>query len=412
MNVSSFLKVSNPKRTEVYHRYTSAMRRPFHRVCWFALVCLVLGGCGARSGPAAVPAPPPAAAASAPAPTPPTAVAADALPARFDDQTFWSLIGDLSEPGGSFRSDNLLSNELHMQDVIPQLTETVKPRRVYLGVGPEQNFTYIAAIRPSMVFIVDIRRGNLDLHLLYKALFELSRDRAEFISRLFARPRPRDLKPQPTVNDIFEAIDGEQTDEATFTANLQEVMDHLTKTRHLPLLDEDVAGIQYVYRAFQMFGPGLTYWSTGGFGGRMGRTAPTYWDLMLLTDEAQVNWSYLANDANFQFIKSLEEQNLIVPIVGNFGGPKAIRAVGTYLKDHHAIVAAFYLSNVEQYLYGDGLWDAFCANVATLPLDDSSTFIRSVRSGQFGYGPGGLTSVLGNMLEETQNCRGSIFNPQ
>jgi hypothetical protein len=159
-----------------------------------------------------------------------------------------------------------------------------------------------------------------------------------------------------------------------------------------------------------MFGPGLTYWSTGGFGGRMGRTAPTYWDLMLLTDEAQVNWSYLASDANFQFIKGLEEQNLIVPIVGNFGGPKAIRAVGTYLKDRHAMVAALYLSNVEQYLYGDGLWDAFCANAAMLPLDDSSTFIRSVRSGQFGYGPGGLTSVLGNMLQETQSCHASVVS--
>ena len=389
------------------------MRRPFLRASWFVFVCLVLGACGARKPPAGAPTPPPPppAAASAPASTsPPASAPGDALPARLDDQTFWSLIGELSEPGGSFRSDNLLSNELHMQYVIPQLTDTVKPRRVYMGVGPEQNFTYIAAIRPAMVFIVDIRRGNLDLHLLYKALFELSHDRTDFVSRLFARPRPRDLKPEPSVNDIFEAVDGEQTDEATFSANLQEVMDHLTKTRHLPLLDEDVAGIQYVYRAFQMFGPGLTYWSTGGFGGRMGRTAPTYWDLMLLTDEAQVNWSYLANDANFEFIKGLEEQNLIVPIVGNFGGPKAIRAVGAYLKDRHAMVAAFYLSNVEQYLYGDGLWDAFCANAAMLPLDDSSTFIRSVRSGQFGYGPGGLTSVLGNMLQETQSCHASVVS--
>lgn len=295
-----------------------------------------------------------------------------------------------------------------MQYVIPQLTQLGKAGRVYMGVGPEQNFTYIAALRPSMVFIVDIRRGNLDLHLLYKALFELSRDRAEFVGRLFARPRPSDLKPEPSVNEIFEAVDSEETDEATFTADLREVMDHLTKTRHFPLLEEDVAGIQYVYRAFQMFGPGLTYWSTGGFGGRMGRTAPTYWDLMMLTDESQVNWSYLANDANFLFIKRLEEQNLIVPLVGNFGGPKAIRAVGTYVRNRHATVAAFYLSNVEQYLYGDGLWDTFCANVATLPLDESSTFIRSVRSGQFGYGPGGLTSVLGNMLEETRNCRMSV----
>jgi hypothetical protein len=398
------------------------MRR-LQRVIGLALLSVVIGSCGpkppqtapvpAASAPASVPAPAPAPApepAPAPAPAPAGAPAPQpetqaALPSRLDDATFWSLINELSESAGMFRSDNLLSNELYMQYVIPQLTDTVKPGRVYMGVGPEQNFTYIAATRPVMVFIVDIRRGNLDLQLFYKALFELSHDRAEFVARLFARPKPESLKPEPSINDIFTAIDGEETDEATFTSDLRDVMDHLTNTRHLPLADEDIAGIQYVYRAFQMYGPGITYWSTGGFGNRMGRTAPTYWDLMMLTDESQTNWSYLANDANFLFVKSLEEQNLIVPVVGNFSGPKAVRAIGSYVRDRHAIIAAFYLSNVEQYLYGDGLWDDFCSNVATLPLDESSTFIRSVRSGQFGYGPGSLTSVLGNMLEETRPCR-------
>jgi hypothetical protein len=376
----------------------------------FRLLVLVtfVGSCGAQTPPKATP--PPASEPSAPPAAAPAAPAHDtaSLPARLDDEAFWALSAELSEPGGSFRSDNLLSNEQFMQYVIPQLTHSVQPGRVYMGVGPEQNFTYIAALRPAMVFIVDVRRGNMDLHLLYKALFELSRDRVEFVARLFARPKPAGLKAPVAINDIFQAVDSEQTDETTFTANLQDVIDHLKKKHHLPLDDEDVAGIQYVYRAFQMFGPGLTYWSTGGFGGRMGRTAPTYWDLMMLTDQSQVNWSYLATDANFEFVKSLEEQNLIVPVVGNFAGPKAIRAIAAYLKERHATVAAFYLSNVEQYLYGDGLWEDFCANVATLPLDDNSTFIRSVRSGQFGYGPGGLTSVLGNMLEETRACRSPL----
>jgi len=374
------------------------------RACRLLVAIMLVGTCR-QAPPQTAPPSEPAAPAAIAAPAAAPQVEAPSLPAQLDDAAFWTLIGNLSEPGGSFRSDNLLSNELYMQYVIPQLTHTAKQGGVYIGVGPEQNFTYIAAVRPSMVFIVDIRRGNLDLHLLYKALFELSHDRAEFVARLFARPKPQGLPPQPSINDIFEAIDAEETDERTFTADLRDVVDHLTKGRHLPLLDEDVAAIQYVYRAFQMFGPGLTYWSTGSFAGRMGRTAPTYWDLMMLTDEAQVNWSYLANDANFQFVKSLEQQNLIVPVVGDFGGPKAIRAVGAYLKAHHATVAAFYLSNVEQYLYGDGIWDAFCANAAALPLDDTSTFIRSVRSGQFGYSVGGLSSVLGNMLEETRACR-------
>src|SRR2546426_3962827 len=95
-------------------------------------------------------------------------VRAEALPARLTDQEFWKLSADLSEPNGYFRSDNLLSNEQYLQYVIPQLTHTAKLDRVYMGVGPEQNFTYIAALKPKMAFIVDVRRGNLDLHLMYK----------------------------------------------------------------------------------------------------------------------------------------------------------------------------------------------------------------------------------------------------
>ena len=100
------------------------------------------------------------------------------------DQEFWKLSSESSEPDGTFRSDNLLSNESYFQYVIPPLNGAAKQGRVYMGVGPEQNFTYIAALKPKMVFIVDIRRGNLDLQLMYKALFEMSKDRAEFVSRL------------------------------------------------------------------------------------------------------------------------------------------------------------------------------------------------------------------------------------
>ena len=116
--------------------------------------------------------------------------AADTLPSQLSDQEFWKLSSESSEPDGTFRSDNLLSNELYFQYVIPPLNETAKPGRVYMGVGPEQNFTYIAALKPKMVFIVDIRRGNLDLQLMYKALFELSPTRADFLSRLFSRRLP------------------------------------------------------------------------------------------------------------------------------------------------------------------------------------------------------------------------------
>ena len=61
--------------------------------------------------------------------------------------------------------------------IVPALVRSAVPGRSYVGVGSEQNFTYIVAIRPVIAFVIDIRRGNLDLHLIYKVLFELSADR-------------------------------------------------------------------------------------------------------------------------------------------------------------------------------------------------------------------------------------------
>jgi hypothetical protein len=326
--------------------------------------------------------------------------AAETLPAELSDQEFWKLSSEFSEANGFFRSDNLLSNEIWLQRVIPDLNKTIATPSVYVGVGPEQNFTYITALRPKMVFIVDIRRGNLDLQLMYKALFELSADRAEFVSKLFSRKRPEGLTTTTSALEMFAAFRAVEATEEQYKTNLKAIQDHLTTTHKFALAAEDLEGIEAVYHAFYFYGPALTYSSTGGFGGRY---QPTYSDLMVATDEAGEPRSYLATEDRFQFLKDLEKRNLIVPVVGNFAGPKALRSVGEYVKAKGAIVSAFYLSNVEQYLQMDGLWGAFCRNVATMPLEPASTFIRSVRSG--GFGPGtGLNSVLGTMQAEVKDC--------
>src|SRR5690349_14756970 len=78
----------------------------------------------------------------------PQSASTPTIPARLSDRQFWSLSNELSEPGGYFRSENLVSNEHTFQYVIPALMERVKPGGVYLGVAPDQNFTYILATRP------------------------------------------------------------------------------------------------------------------------------------------------------------------------------------------------------------------------------------------------------------------------
>ena len=117
-------------------------------------------------------------------------------------------------------------------------------------------------------------------------------------------------------------------------------------------------------------------------------------------DASGVMRSYLASEAHFKVLKDLQSRNLVVPVVGDFAGPRAIRAIGAYLKARGATVGTFYLSNVEQYL---GDYGAFCRNVQALPLDASSVFIRSSSGGGFGRG-GRFVNSLGPMVEETRMC--------
>src|SRR5437762_4333537 len=165
---------------------------------------------------------------------------AESLPTKLSDQEFWRLISEFSEPNGTFRSDNLLSNEMWLQYVIPDLVRTAKAGRVYMGVGPEQNFTYITAVRPKMVFIVDVRRGNRDLHLMYKALFELSADRAEFVSRLFSKPQPDGLSTKSTIQQIIASYWNIDTSEPLYNENLKAMRDTLLVRHKLPLAEDEL----------------------------------------------------------------------------------------------------------------------------------------------------------------------------
>ena len=311
-------------------------------------------------------------------PGPGTPLSAESLPSRLSDEAFWRLVSDFSEPNGFFRSDNFLSNEVEYQWVIPTLTSTVGAGGVYLGVGPEQNFTYIAALRPKLAFIVDIRRGNLHEHLLYKAFIEMSADRAEFLSRLFARKRPGDLPPSPDIEQLMAAYQHEEASAELFDRNLRTARDWLIRHHSFALSDDDLSGLEYVYKAFYEGGPDLNYsFPNGGF--FRGGNFPTYADLMSETDGHGEHRSYLASEDQFQALREIEKNNAIVPLVGNFAGPKALRAVGGYLRQHNATVSAFYTSNVEMYLFQQGDdWKKFYGNVATLPVTEKSTFIRSV----------------------------------
>jgi len=201
-----------------------------------------------------------------------------------------------------------------------------------------------------------------------------------------------------------------------YQKNLKAIRDWLTAHHHFALGDSDLAGIEYVYSAFSEAGPDLTYNFGNGRGNvrGFGRGMPTYGQLMIQTDGQGSQRSYIANEVNYRTLRQHELDNAIVPLVGNFAGDKAIKTVAAYLKDHHATVTAFYLSNVEQYLWNasdDGR--KFFGNVAALPLDSASTFIRAVFNGGGMRGAGGGMrgpTILASMIEQLKAFNAGQIN--
>jgi len=299
--------------------------------------------------------------------------AAETLPGRYTDAEFWKMVTDFSEAGGAFPYENFVSNEVSYQDVIGDLTQIVKPGRAYIGVAPEQNFTYIAAVRPKVAFILDIRRQNMIELLLYKALFEMSADRAEFVSRLFSRPKPGGLTAASSAAQIFKAFDSVTGDTALYQQTLLAVKDRLFTQHRFKPQGDDEQKIEYVFNVFLRGGPQMDY----GYGSvSPNNQVPSYYNLMVTTDVHGKNWAYLDSEERYRYVRDMQLKNLIVPLVADFGGPRTIKMIGQYLKDHESLVSAFYISNVEDYL--NASWAQYRSNLAALPVDDSTLLIRFV----------------------------------
>jgi hypothetical protein len=294
------------------------------------------------------------------------------LPDQLDDAAFWQLVVDLSEPDGSFEDENYVSNELGYQRIMQHLQETATPDGVFVGVGPEQNFAYLGALRPKMAFIIDIRRQNLIQHLMYKALFELSDDRPAFLQRLFSRPRPPSVDADTSAEALFRAYETAPSEQRLFEETLARMLEVLTERHRFALTADDRAALRKVFNAFFSSGPQLMYVFRG-----TAERHPTYLQLMTANDDAGRNWSYLGTSQSYQHIRQMHRRNLIVPVVGDFAGPKAIRAVGKYVRDHGEAVSVFYVSNVEPYLFVAGTWRRFYDSLQTVPFTESAIFVRS-----------------------------------
>lgn len=288
---------------------------------------------------------------------------------------FGRLVARLSEPGGYFDSDNLVSNETSYLHVLPALRTLGVQGGAYLGVGPEQNFSYLAEIKPELAILIDIRRDNMLLHLLFKAMFEVSRNRMEYLCLLYGRPAPPILSrwtDQP-LEDILTYLDITPGDSALQARNHGELMDRVS---HLgvALSDSDRATLRRFHQEFFVRGLEITFSSRG----RPSRPDyPSERQLYLATDLDGQPGSYLATEERFRVVRDLQRRDRVIPVVGDLSGPGAMKAIAAYLREVDLPVSAFYVSNVEMYLFRQGNFARFAENVRGLPSTASSVLIRS-----------------------------------
>lgn len=297
-----------------------------------------------------------------------------------EDTSFAGTVARLSEAPGYFDSDNLISNETAYLHAVDHLRSGHVAGGAYIGVGPDQNFSYIAAIRPSVAFIIDIRRDNLLMHLMFKALFERSDNRFEFLSRWTGRVVPSDVRrlDGSPVERILAAVDSLPVDSA---ASETDSLIATMRRYGVPLSLSDTSTIRRFHKEFIRNGLELRFTSTG----RSPRLHyPTLRELILQRDLEGNQASYLASEVGWRFVKELEARGRVIPVVGNLAGLTAFPAISREVSARGERVSALYVSNVEMYLWRDGSFGTFAANAARLPRDARSVIIRSFFGGGFG----------------------------
>lgn len=297
-----------------------------------------------------------------------------------DSIPFAETVARLSGTGGYFDTDNLISNETGYLHVVPALLRSGLRGGAYLGVGPDQNFSYIAALRPEVAIVVDLRRDNLLHHLLLKGLMQFSPTRADFLSGLTGRPLSGvDSEGQPLESDLDVAtlvsLLGETPVDSAYLGSVRRNLTSIVASFGVPLTQEDLETVARFHDEFVGRGMGLRFTSAG----RAPRAYyPTLGALIEAQDLEGVARGYLASEEGYQTVRSLQLRGRIIPVVGDLGSGEALPAVSELLEEMGWSLTAFYTSNVEFYLVRQGTFGRFAASVSEIPARSDAVLIRSV----------------------------------
>jgi hypothetical protein len=295
------------------------------------------------------------------------------------DEAVGPLIARLSENAGNFPSENYVTNETSLLHVADVLRGPTLRGRAYVGVGPEQNYTYLAMLEPRVAYIIDIRRGNLLEHMLFRGCFEAGETRAEFLGALLAR-RPRSVLPTETdaspsasragfapIEAAFRGVPADTALRDEGVARTKALLDRLAVARTLG----DDKALARIHDAFAKHGLAIAYTMLN-----VERKYPTLGENFSARDSAGEAASFLGSEEIYARVRRLVLENRVLPVVGDFGGTHALRAIAEDIRARDLTLGVFYTSNVEQYLFEQRSYGAFVTSVQSMPHDAESRLVR------------------------------------
>ncbi len=286
------------------------------------------------------------------------------FPAR--DERLATVVDQLSDSSDGPHADNFVSNEDSFPRVAATLAKRAHPGGIYLGVGPDQNFTYIAQARPALAFIVDFRRRNLLLHLLHKALFSLAVDRVSYLERLTAR-HVRRFPLSPTAEDLVDAFSKAPFDRNRLDQTISEVVAVL---RPLALIrDEEWSTLATIHA--RLAGPGIHARFLAL------RIYPTFARLMTTTGRDGQPSHLFARESFYQVVRSCQLGDRVIPVVGDFSSLSTLPRLGDWLRKRGFSVDVFYTSDVEFFLLRSGKFSPYLANLIQLPWSREAVIVRT-----------------------------------
>ncbi len=278
---------------------------------------------------------------------------------------YGAILAELSDRETGPAADNFVSNEDSYPRVTSEIARTVPPNTAYLGVGPDQNFTFIAHARPSLAVIVDYRKRNQLLHLLHKALFTLSENRVEYLSLLTAR------KPQ-VANDAsaeglvtaFTKVEFDRTQLEVASRRITEFL------RPLSILsDADWPTLQTIHA--RLAGPGMNarFLALTMY--------PTFGKMIATPSRDNKSAHFLADERLYQVVRNTHRHDAILPLIGDFANGPCLTKLADFLRKSRQEIGLFYISDVEFFLLRAGKFANYIQNLERLPWARNAQIIRT-----------------------------------